>query len=168
LAVTDAGEDPRAVLAAAGDAIVAGVEQAGPDWAVRQVDRILDAWGRLAPDRRPAVRDDAARAGRAASVRVGAALRNLLAREPTEQTATPLEIVRTLVVEPTAVLQALGVPPVVRDPFDERSHPEDRYDLSPRTLTDLDPALGPELLVWGVAKAKVVRAAGQRGRPGTE
>jgi hypothetical protein len=168
LAVTDAGDDPRARLAAAGAAIIAGVERSGPDWAVRQVDRVLDAWGRVPAAERDAVRADAARAGRAAAMRVADALRILLARDPMEQTATPLEIVRTLVVEPTAVLRALGVPDVVRDPFDERSHPDDRYDLSPRTLGDLDPALGPELLVWGVAKSAVLRAGGQTGRAGTE
>ena len=85
------------------------------------------------------------------------ALRELLARDPAEQAATPLEIVRTIVAEPTALLRELGVPEVVRDAFDERSQPADVYDLAPRTLADLDPTLGPELLVWGVAKSRLVR-----------
>ena len=153
---------------AAGAAIVAGVERAGPAWSVRNVDRILDAWDRIDVERRADVRRDAERAGAAAAARVAADLRALLARDPAEQAATPLEIVRTMVIEPTAVLRELGVPEVVRDAFDERAHPADVYDLAPRTLADLDPELGPELLVWGMAKAKLVRPRGQTGRAGTD
>jgi hypothetical protein len=70
-----------------------------------------------------------------------------------------LEVVRTAVREPTGVLERAGVPPVVRDTFDERSWPDDRYGLVPRTLGDLgDPDLGPLQLAWGLAKAKVLRA----------
>ena len=79
-----------------------------------------------------------------------------------------MEVVRTIVAEPTALLRDLGVPEVVRDGFDERAHPTDVYDLTPRTLADLDPELGPELLVWGVAKSRLVRLPGQTGRPGTD
>lgn len=168
MAVTDAAEDPRAMLAAAGAAIVDGVERSGPAWAVRNVDRILDAWGRIDDARRVEVRVAAERAGTEAATRVAAALRALLARDPAEQASTPLEIVRTIVVEPTALLRELGVPEVVRDDFDERAHPADVYDLAPRTLADLDPELGPELLVWGVAKSRLVRPRGQTGRPGTD
>jgi len=77
------------------------------------------------------------------------------------------EIVRTIVAEPTTLLRTLGVPEVVRDAFDERAHPDDVYDLAPRTLADLEPDLGPELLVWGMAKAKLLRGRGQSGRAGT-
>ena len=73
--------------------------------------------------------------------------------------STPLQIVRMLVAAPTAVLRDAGVPGVVRDAFEERAFPEDEYDLSPRTLSDLgDPDLGPQLLAWGLAKAAVLRA----------
>jgi hypothetical protein len=168
LAVTGAGDDPREMLATAGAAIVAGVERAGPAWSVRNVDRILDAWGRIESERRAAVRDAAARAGAQAAARVAATLRDLLGLDPAEQAATPLEIVRTIVAEPTAVLRDLGVPEVVRDAFDEQAQPDDVYDLAPRTLADLDPDLGPELLIWGIAKAKLVRSPGQSGRTGTE
>lgn len=166
--MTAADDDPRGRLVAAGDAIVAGVLRAGPGWAAAQVDRILDAWGRVEDSRREAIRADARRAGTAAATRVAGELRALLARDPTEQAATPLEIVRTIVAEPTAVLRGLGVPEVVRDAFDERAHPEDGYDLAPRTLADLDPELGPELLVWGIAKARLMRPPGQTGRGGRE
>jgi len=61
--------------------------------------------------------------------------------------------------EPTAVLTDLGVPPVARDEFEERSFPDDRYGLTPHTFADLgDPDLGPLHLTWGIAKARVLRA----------
>jgi len=166
--VTEARDDPREMLATAGAAIVAGVERAGPTWSVRSVDRILEAWGRVEPARRADIRDAATRAGTEAAARVAASLRELLALDPAEQAVTPLEIVRTIVAEPTAVLRDLGVPEVVRDAFDERAQPDDVYDLAPRTLADLDPDLGPELLIWGIAKAKLVRPKGQTGRAGIE
>jgi hypothetical protein len=149
------------MLQAAGAAIVAGVERAGPAWAVGQVDRILDVWDRIDDDRRAAIRAEAQRAGAAAAARVSADLRALLARDPAEQALTPLQLVRTMVQEPTALLRGLGVSEVVRDAFDERALPEDVYDLAPRTLADLEPELGPQLLVWGMAKARLLRNPGK-------
>jgi hypothetical protein len=64
--------------------------------------------------------------------------------------------VRTAVREPSVVLADVGIPPVVRDEFEERSFPDDRYGLAPRTFADLDEQLGPMQLVWGVAKAAVL------------
>ncbi|MBM3674292.1 MAG: hypothetical protein FJW88_04945 [Actinobacteria bacterium] len=155
------GEEARALraLAEAGDALVAGIERSVPTWVTAQVERILDAWGRASP----AVCLDAERAAAAAGVsaahRVASELRALLTRDPAEQARTPAEIVRSVVREPTAVLTAVGVPPVERDPFDERAVPEDRYDLAPRSLADLGgPELGAALLAWGMAKAAVLRA----------
>jgi hypothetical protein len=46
----------------------------------------------------------------------------------------------------------------VRDEFEERSFPDDRYGLAPRTFADLDDTLGPVQLVWGLAKAALLRA----------
>jgi hypothetical protein len=173
LAVSGAGDpdeadDPLAMIAAAGAAIVDGVERTGAAWSVRNVDRILDAWGRLDEAQRDETRRAASEAGTRAATRVAATLRRLLELAPADQHATPLEVVRSIVVEPTALLRELGVPEVVRDDFDERAHPDDVYDLAPRTLGDLDPELGPELLVWGIAKSKVLRAEAQRGRPAPE
>lgn len=140
-------------------AIVAGVETWVPRWVQTQVTRLLDAWGRAAPDRRARAEAEAVEAGNAAAQRVAGALRELFATEPERQPATPLEIVRTVYREPTRVLAAAGVPPVARDEFDERSWPDDRYGLVPRTLADLgDPDLGPLQLAWGMAKATVIRA----------
>ena len=72
MAVTTGADDPREMLAAAGAAIVAGVEQAGPAWSVRNVDRILDAWDRIDAEHRADIRVAAARAGAAAAQRVAA------------------------------------------------------------------------------------------------
>ena len=92
---------------------------------------------------------------------MSAELRVLFDTDPTEQRSTPLEIVRTAVCEPTLILDAAGVPPVERDQFEERSFPGDRYDLVPRTFGDLgDESLAPLHLVWGMAKATVLRARG--------
>jgi hypothetical protein len=146
-------------LRTTGEAIVVGVEAGIPDWAVAQVRRILDAWGRLDPTQRVRAERDARDVGGVAARRVVAALRTLLAVDPAEQAATPLEVVRTAVREPTSVLADIGVPPVVRDDFDERAFPDDVYGLVPRTLGDLgDESLAPLHLAWGVAKAAVLRA----------
>jgi hypothetical protein len=158
-------------LREAGDALIAGVATQLPGWSVAQVDRILDAWGRAEPDARERARAGARDAGTRAAGRVVGALAALLERDPAAQAATPLEIVRSAYEEPTEVLIEIGVPPVERDDFDERAWPGDRYGLVPRTLSDLrtsadDDELGPLLLVWGMAKAAVLRArAGRAPRP---
>ena len=152
-------------IEASGAAIVAGVERCGPSWVVGSVTRRVDAFGRLDAQERAAAIAEAEAAAAPAVEAVVAALRDLFARDPAEQRTTPLQIVRGLVAAPTAVLEAAGVPGVVRDPFEERAFPDDEYDLVPRTLGDLgDPDLGPLLLAWGLAKAAVLRSrAEERG-----
>ena len=140
-------------------AIVAGVEARVPGWVQAQVARLLDAWGRAGAEARAEAEAQAVEEGEAAARRVADALRRLFATDPGQQRATPLEIVRDAYREPTRVLAKAGVPPVVRDEFDERSWPDDVYALVPRTLGDLgDPELGPLHLAWGMAKATVIRA----------
>jgi len=142
-----------------GAAIVAGVERQVPGWARAQVERLLDAWGRASADARIRAEEQSADAGAAAARRIVAELRALFAVDPAQQQATPLEVVRTAYREPTAVLAAAEVPPIVRDEFDERAWPDDVYGLVPRTLGDLgDPELAPLHLAWGMAKATVLRA----------
>ncbi len=153
----------RQRLDEAASALVEGVGVALPAWAARAVGTLLTAWAQLDPDREGEVVADARRAGERAARRVAAELRDQLALDPAEQRATPLEIIRTAVVEPTQVLAAAGVPDVVRDPFDERSWPDDRYGLVPRTLRDLDPDLAAVHFAWGIAKAAVLRARAGRG-----
>jgi hypothetical protein len=146
-------------LAEAGDAIVAGVARELPGWARRSVAGIADAWGRLDTEQRAALDRAAVDAGEAATSRITGELTALFAADAAAQRATPLEIVRTAYREPTAALLAAEVPPVERDPFDERAWPDDRYGLVPRTLGDLgDPDLAPLHLAWGMAKAAVLRA----------
>ncbi len=94
-----------------------------------------------------------------ATRRVTDELRDLFTCDPESQTATPLQIVRGATREPTAVLVAAGVPAVVREEFDERTLPADRYGLAPRSFADLgDADLGAHHLAWGLAKAALVRA----------
>jgi hypothetical protein len=161
--VTDAArEDEARALARldeTGAAIVAGVERQVPGWARAQIERLLDAWGRAPADARVRAEAQSAEAGAAAARRIVAELSALFAVDPARQQATPLEVVRTAYREPTAVLAAAGVPPIVRDEFDERAWPDDDYGLVPRTLGDLgDPELAPLHLAWGMAKATAIRA----------
>jgi hypothetical protein len=161
--VTDAAsEDAARALARldeAGAAIVGGVERQVPGWVQTQVVRLLDAWGRASAETRMRSEAQSVDAGTAAARRIVDELRALFAVAPEQQHATPLEIVRTAYREPTAVLVAAGVPPIVRDEFDERAWPDDAYGLVPRTLGDLgDPELAPLHLAWGMAKATVIRA----------
>ena len=146
------------LLQEASAALVERVGLALPGWTARSVDGLLDAWGRLDGDRRREVMEEAREAGERAARRVAAELAGLLAVDPAEQRATPLEVIRTAVVEPTAVLAAAGMPDVVRDEFDERSWPEDRFGLVPRTVKALDDDLAAVHFAWGVAKAAVLRA----------
>ncbi len=146
----------------ASEALVAGIEAVLPDWAARSADALLTAWGALAPAQRGEVVADARRAGEEGARRVAAELVELFALDPAEQGATPLEIIRGAVAEPTAVLGAAGLPDVVRDPFEERAWPDDRFGLVPRTLRDLDPDLAAIHFAWGVAKAAVLRARAER------
>jgi hypothetical protein len=140
--------------------IVAGVAEQLPSYLQAGAARVLDAWGRLTPDARSRVDDDLAAAVRAATDRVVGDLRALLEADPPAQRATPLQVVRDAVREPTAVLADAGLPDVVRDHFEERSFPLDRYGLAPRTFADLgDDELGPAQLAWGMAKAAVLRAS---------
>jgi hypothetical protein len=146
-------------LAEAGDAIVAGVGRELPGWVRRSMARIADAWGRLDVDDRAVLDRAAVDAAAEVTARVTGELTALFVVDAAAQRATPLEIVRTAYREPTAALEAAGIPPIERDAFDERAWPDDRYGLVPRTLGDLgDPDLAPLHLAWGMAKATVLRA----------
>jgi hypothetical protein len=147
------------LLAESADAIVAGVARELPGWVERQVTRILDAWGRTDDATRARAKRDAVTAGRAAAERVEAELHALFALDAGAQRATPLQTVRSAYREPTAVLEAAGIPPVDRGDFDERAWPDDRYGLVIHDLGDLgDEELAPLHFAWGMAKAGVLRA----------
>ena len=152
-------------LGEASAALVEGVGRALPGWAARSADDLLRAWGGLTDPRREEVVEAARAAGEAAAPRVADELAALLALDPADQRATPLEVIRTAVIEPTAALAAAGVPDVVRDAFDERSWPDDRFGLVPRTVRDLDPDLAAVHFAWGIAKAAVLRARSRDDGP---
>ena len=149
----------RARLDEASAAIVAGVEQVLPRWVKSRVAFIADAWGRLDPDARADLDARARRAGVEATARVVSELRVLFAVDAATQRSTPLEVVRSATGEVTALLAGVGIPPVERDPFDERAFPDDVYGVTPSSLADLgEPDLGPLQLAWGLAKTQVLRA----------
>jgi predicted deacetylase len=142
--------------------VIDGVRRHLPGYLVASAGRVADAWG-VSGSARTTLDGDLERAAATATDRVTAELGTLFALDPAAQHATPLELVRGAVREPTEALRAAGVGAVVRDEFDERHHPGDVYDLAPRAVGDLgDPDLGPELLAWGLAKARVLRARALR------
>jgi hypothetical protein len=161
-------DEPTALrrLAEASSALIDGVAATLPSWAAGAAEMLLAAWGGLDAGRQREVVGEAREAGERAARRVATELAELAALDPAEQRATPLEIIRTAVSEPTQVLAAAGMPDVVRDPFDERAWPDDRFGLVPRTLKDLDPGLAAVHFAWGVAKAAVLRARAAGGRAG--
>ena len=150
--------DPDALMVQGADRLVAGVERLGADWVVGAVTGILDAWGRLDPDARAAVQEQARRAGERAAARVAEELRALFALDVVAQRATPLEVVRSLRREATEVLAAAGVPEVVRDGYETRAFPDDVYGIVPHSVNELgDDELGGALLAWGLGKARTLQ-----------
>jgi hypothetical protein len=132
------------------EALAAGIEAALPGWVIRCVERIMRAWaGEVPPD----VAGAAVDAGRQAQLETGGAIRALLAADIDDQRTTPLTLLRQAVKYPTAVLRQAGVPPVERDQFTEQAFPDDVYDLSPASWSDIDPGLTEPGINWGAAKA---------------
>lgn len=127
-------------------ALASAIEAALPAWVERSVALRL-------PERGPAVREASREAGLRAQAQVGAEVRALLALDFDEQPSTPLSVLRAAVRYPTAVLSDASVPPVPRDPQQERLFPDDVYDLVPATFADVDPSLHDLGIAWGAAKA---------------
>jgi hypothetical protein len=158
---TDRGDDPAdlATLDAVAAALADAVESAVPGWVERCVGRLVGAYrGEADSDLAAAAAD----AGQRAAAEVGRALRALLATDVDVQRTNPLSVLRSAVKYPTEVLEAAGVPPVVRGEFEERAFPDDVYDLAPATWADVDPGLQELGIVWGAAKAHVVLARRRR------
>jgi hypothetical protein len=138
--------------------LISGVERLGAEWVARAVAGVVDAWGRLDDAARATTLAEARVAGPRAASRVAGELRALFALDAAAQRATPLQIIRSLRREATQVLAAAGIPPVERDPYDERAFPDDVYGIVPKSVVDLgDEDLGGALLAWGVGKARVLR-----------
>lgn len=160
-----AEERGLALMEEASARIVTAVDELGAAWVERIVEAVVDVWARLDDAARERAQAQARDAGVRAANRVATDLRTLFALDPAEQRTTPLELVRTLRSEATAVLRDAGVPPVERDEFEIRAFPDDVYGIVPRSLADLDPTnedLAPTLLAWGVGKSSVLRARALR------
>ena len=145
-------------------ALADAVEEVLPGWIERLVlERIVQWRGDDVP---PDVRAEAAAAGAAAVEDVMPRLRGLLGTDVDAQRLNPLAVLRAGTRHAHQVLAAVGMPPVERDDFAERSFPEDDYDLVPATWSDVDPSLHEVGITWGAAKAYVHKArrrdAGQK------
>jgi hypothetical protein len=122
--------------------LAAAVDQMLPGWVVRTVRRFRDDLDLAA-----------AAAGEEARRDVGARLRQLLETDLDQQRSNPLAILRTAIRYPTQVLAAAAVPGVVREPFAVEAFPEDIYNVSPATWSDIDPALQEYGITWSAWKA---------------
>jgi hypothetical protein len=134
-----------------GRVLADAIEAALPNWVVRSVEGRWRDWKRA--DAPLDVLDAARAAGERARGEVGSAVRELLALDVDVQRMNPLALVRGAVVYPTEVLRDAGMPPVVRDEFDERAFPEDVYALTPASFAEMDQSLHEPGLMWGAAKA---------------
>jgi hypothetical protein len=158
-AVDNRGDDDAA-LARHAVALADAIEAAVPGWISGAILGRAEAWR---PGLAAELAPQADAAGAAAAADVVPKVRALLAADVDAQAGNPLAVLRTAVVHATVVLEAAGVPAVVRDEFAERAFPADRYDLSPAAFADVHPDLHELGLVWGAAKAHVVLAR-RRGR----
>jgi len=77
----------------------------------------------------------------------------LLEADIDAQSTTPLSMVRRAVPYATRVLADAGVPAVWRDRFDQDRFPDDVYNLTPATFTDLGADVAGQAIAWGAAKA---------------
>lgn len=133
-------------------ALADGVEATLPGWVERSVQRVLVAHQGWAD---PEVMASARAAGDRARADVVPRVRALLGADIDDQRANPLSLLRQAVRYPTEVLRQAGVPPVRRDRFSEERFPDDDYDLTPASFSDIDPALFEPGVAWGAAKAWV-------------
>jgi hypothetical protein len=134
-----------------GRVLADAIEAAIPTWVMRSIEGRWRDW--TGGDAGTELLEAARVAGELAGADVGSAVRALLVLDVDEQRVNPLALVRRAVTYPTAVLRDAGVPPVVRDEFDERAFPDDIYALVPASFADVDPALHEPGLLWGAAKA---------------
>jgi len=130
--------------------LASALEVALPEW----VERCVEQRYRAAVGEPPASVVDAARAaGEAARADVAPRVRALLEADIDQQWTTPLSLLRSAVRYPTRVLADAAVPPVPRAAFEEERFPDDVYDLTPATFSDIGERVGGTAIVWGAAKA---------------
>lgn len=159
----DDDTDPGELLARCASRLVDGVDAVFVSWIERLVDERLKV--DLSADARSAALADAHEAAVAARDATMPTLRALLATDADRQSSSPLAILRKAVSYPTQVLIDAGTPPAIRDEFDQRMFPDDRFGLSPAGFGDIDPSLVELGMVWGAAKAHVVLTR-RRDQPG--
>jgi hypothetical protein len=158
---TPADAADEAALADHARTLVRAIDATLAGWVERCVVEVAEAW---CPGTGATLAAPAAVAGEQARVEVVAALEVLLATDVDRQRTGPLDLVRSAVAHPTAVLAAAGVPAVVRDEFATRAFPHDHYDLAPASFADIHPDLAGPGIAWGAAKAHVVLSR-RRARP---
>jgi hypothetical protein len=131
--------------------LLAAIDAALPGWVTREVSRVMMAWqGEVTVE----VADQARAEGEKARIEVTREVRELLDTDIDRQRTNPLSLLRKAVRFPAGVLQAAGVPPVVRAAFESQAFPDDIYDLSPASWRDIDESLHEPGLIWGAWKAK--------------
>lgn len=145
----------EAALRAHAMALADAIDDVLAGWVLGCVERVMGAWLGSRQGLPQEVRVASIEAAERARAEFGAKVRELLALDIDEQSANPLALLRRAVSYPTEVLRAAGVPPVVRDAFDERAFPGDIYGLAPANFADIDPSLAEPALAWGAAKAYV-------------
>jgi hypothetical protein len=146
--------DGETALAAYAAALADAIDAALPRWVERCVARFVPLDGAIEASTRAA--------GEGARRDIGTRTRALLATDVDEQQANPLMLLRAAVSYPTEVLRAAGVAPVARDEFEVRQFPDDAYGLTPASFAEVDPALHEPGIVWGAAKAYVLKQRRRR------
>lgn len=147
-----ASEDEYAMFVELSTMLADGIEANLTGWTVRNIERVALAAG-ITPD--DSLRQAANDAGERCRARVGPLIHELLAADVDDQRSTPLVVVRDAVSYATEVLEAMGVPAVQRDAFEQRSFPADVYGLSPAAMSDVHESLGELAVMWGAAKAHI-------------
>lgn len=150
--------EAEAALAEAAQLLRSEAVAALPAWVQRCVATAVarSGGGAAEPVDPPAVADVEA-LGRAVAAEVDRRLGELLALDPDDQQATPLQVIRLAEPSVTALLAAAGVPAPPRDRMAEEQHPHDAYDLAVASLADLSEAAHEAGIRWGVARAMVHR-----------
>lgn len=133
--------------------LIAAIERVVEPWLLRiTIDRYAAHRGEIDPG----FRADAAAAARDGACWTIERLRSTLEVDVDAQRVNPLQVLREAVRFPSVVLSRAGVPPVVRDEYDERINPDDIYGIGPAHWNDIDESLTEPGIVWGAAKASTV------------
>ncbi|WP_436794899.1 hypothetical protein [Actinospongicola halichondriae] len=136
-------------------ALVAAVAEVVPAWIERLVIERVRSWsGEVSAD----VEQAATTAGVEAAADVVPRMQALVETDLDHQRTNPLSLLRDTTRFAHEVLVDVGVPTVARDPFVQRSFPDDDYGLVPASWDEVDPSLHELGLTWGAAKAFLFKA----------